>query len=292
MDPRIFSLVNEEKVGRQVIGAIGYRHEGGKFHGSLLHDFELLILVICKGLNEGTVTIEHCMNEDMHYQLLYIGRDDLRRWVVAGDNREIVQCFIHGEVIWDVEGELASLHTEITAFGEDMREQRKFKEFTKFLQMYLEAKRFAKEQDLMDAYYSVIQALKHYARIELIEQGFLPESSVWEQMRPLNSVVYKLFDELTDGKETLGQRIELVLLASDFFVVSKMTECCSPLLRILASRKETWSIQELVQLPQLYHVRDELPMVLRNLVYRSLVKESVKGPLEGLGEGREIRYWT
>lgn len=292
MNLTFFSLINEERADRNIIGAMEYRHDGGSFNGSLLHDFELLILVICKDLDQDIVTIEHCMSGDMHYQLLYIYSNAIQRWVMAGDNREIVQCFIHGKIIWDVDGELASLHANITEFGESMREQRKFKEFTKFLQMCLEAKRYVQEKDLMDAYYSVIQALKHYARIELIDQGILPESSVWEQVRSLNSVVYKLFDELTDNKETLEQRIELVLIASEFTVVSKMVDCCSPLLRILGSRKETWSIQELIRLPELSHVKEELPMVLRKLVYRSIVKESATGPRGGYGDGSEIRYWV
>ncbi|MNJ57368.1 hypothetical protein D3C77_529540 [compost metagenome] len=156
--------------------------------------------------------------------------------------------------------------------------------------MYIEAKRYTQGLDFLDAYYSVLQALTHCARIELIDQGILPEDSVWEQVRPLNSVVYKLFDELTDSKETLEQRIQLVLLACEFTVMSKMADCCAVLLRIISSRKEAWSIQELVQLPELVEVREEVPMILRKLVYHSLAKEILGEPKDGIGEGLEIKY--
>lgn len=290
MERTIFSIMDEEKAGRQAIGAIGYRHDSGSYHDSLLHDFEFLILVVHQGLEDSELQIEHCMSGDIHYQLLHVDSHAIEKWVTAGDNRELVQYFLHGDVIWDVDGKLNAFRSYINAFSAGLNERRKFKEFAKFLKVYVEAKRYTAEHDLLDAYYSVLQALKHYARLELIEQGILPESSVWEQVRPLNSVVYKLFDELTDSKETLEQRIQLVLLACEFSLTSKMADCCSLLLRILGSRKEAWSVQELMKLPELAFVKDELPLVLRKLVYRSLAKESIKSQRDGGGEGREIRY--
>ncbi|WP_055105203.1 nucleotidyltransferase-like protein [Paenibacillus ihumii] len=290
MEPTIFSLVDEDSVGRQALGAIGYRHNNGEFHSSLAYDFELVVITVCEGQNDAGIEIEHCTNGDLQYQLIHISNKDLKRWVMTGENREIVQCFLHGDIIWDVEGELARLREEVIDFGAGIREQRKFIEFAKFLKMYIEAKRYTQELDFLDAYYHVLQALKHYARIELIEQGMLPENSVWEQVRPLNSVVYKLFDELTDNKETLEQRIQLVLLACEFTIMSKMADCCSVLLRILSSRKEAWSIQELRGLSELAHVREDIPMILRKLVHHSLAKEIIKEPKGSIDEDREIRY--
>lgn len=288
MEPSIFSIMDEGKAGRQAIGAIGYRHDNGGFHDSLLHDFEFLILVVHHGLEETGLRVEHCMSGEAHYQLLHVDSHDIESWITAGDHRESVKYFLHGEVIWDVEGKLTAFRSYINEFGDHIKERRKLKEFAKFLKVYVEAKRYTAEQDFLDAYDCVLQALKHYARIELIEQGILPESCVWEQVRPLNSVVYKLFDELTDNSETLEQRIQLVLLACEFTLTSKMADCCSLLLRVLSSRKESWSIQELIQVPELAHVKEELPLVLRKLVYRSLAKEISKGHKEG--ESRELRY--
>ncbi|MGG6314453.1 nucleotidyltransferase-like protein [Paenibacillus macerans] len=290
MEPTIFSIMDEEKAGRQAIGAIGYRHANGSFHDSLLHDFEFLILVVHHGSEQAGLRIEHCMSGETHYQLLHVNSKDIESWIIAGDHRELVEYFLRGELIWDVDGKLAAFRSYINEFGDPMKERRKLMEFARFLKVYVEAKRYTAEKDLLDAYYCVLQALKHYARIELIEQGILPESSVWEQVRPLNSVVYKLFDELTDNSETLEQRIQLVLLACEFTLTSKMAGCCALLLRVLGSRKEAWSIQELVLVPELDHVKDELPLVLRKLVYRSLAQEIPKGHKDGNGEGRELRY--
>ncbi|RCX13891.1 nucleotidyltransferase-like protein [Fontibacillus phaseoli] len=292
MEPTFFSFTNKEKNGHRAIGAVGYRHAGNSFHGSLLHDFELLVLVVFEDEDIDGLQIEHCMSGNIQYQMRYIGKNELQRWVIEGENREIVKCFMKGEVIWDVGGEVTKLRNELTGFGNSMRERLKLKEFAKFLRTYVEAKQYTRERDFTDAYYSVLQTLKHYARIELIDQGIAPEHSVWEQLRSINTVVHKLFDELTESKETLEQRVELVLLACEFFVMSRMEDCCSALLRVLGSRREAWSIQELIALPEMAHVKEELPMIIRKLVYRSLVKQSTAVPGERRGDSREIRYWA
>ncbi|MDU0329078.1 MULTISPECIES: nucleotidyltransferase-like protein [Paenibacillus] len=290
METTIFSILDEEKAGHGAIGAVGYHLDQAGFHDSLLHDFEYLIMVVHHGLEEKEQRIEHGMSGNSAYQLLHVGTREIELGILTGDQRDSVKYFLHGEIIWDIDGKLTTFRSYINKFGDSMKERRKLKEFAKFLKVYGEAKRYTAEQDLLDAYYCVLQALKHYARLELIEQGILPESSVWEQVRPLNSVVNKLFDELTENSETLEQRIQLVLLACEFTLASKMADCCELLLRILGSRKEAWSIQELVQNPELEHVRDELPLLLRKLVARSLAQEITKAHKEGAGERRELRY--
>ncbi|MNO42558.1 hypothetical protein D3C76_327510 [compost metagenome] len=291
MEPSILSLIDSELNDRELIGAISFRRDGMIFHGSLLHDFDYLVLVVCCDIGiSPQIRIEHSVNGKQYYQLIYVGRNDIKRWAVEGQNREIVQCFLHGDVIMDNESKLTALRQDLLEFGDGIREQRKLNEYAKLLKTFVEAKKYTQDNDLMDAYYCVLQALKHYARIELIDQGILPEISVWQQIRPINSVAYKLFEELTDSKETLEQRIQLVLLASEFSVMSKMEDCCSFLLNILGSRKSAWSIQELVDMPELIHIKAELPMMLRKLVYRSLVTEVTVALNGSHGDIREIRY--
>ncbi|WP_068783506.1 nucleotidyltransferase-like protein [Paenibacillus phocaensis] len=290
METTIFSILDEEKAGHGAIGAVGYRLDQAGSHDSLLHDFEYLIMVVHHGLEETEQRIEHGISGESAYQLLHVGSREIEQGILIGDQRDSVKYFLHGEIIWDIEGKLTAFRSYINEFDEPIRERRKLKEFAKFIKVYGEAKRFTAEKDLLDAYYCVLQALKHYARLELIEEGILPESRVWERVRPLNSVVYKLFDELTENSETLEQRIQLVLLACEFTLASKMADCCDLLLRILGSRKEAWSIQELSLIPELEHVKDELPLLLRKLVSRSLAQEIPKALKEGPGESRELRY--
>lgn len=290
MEPTIFPIMDEEKAGRQAIGAIGYRLDEGGPHDSLLHDFEFLIMVVHHELNETDLRMEHCLSGKTHYQLVHVAMTDIERWIVTGEQREYIEYFLHGEIIWDINGSLSTVRSTLSTLNGPIQEKRKLKEFAQFLKVYGEAKHYVADKDSLDAYYCLLQALKHYAKIELIEQGVLPESSVWEQVRALNSVVYKLFDELTDNAETLEQRIQLILLACEFGLTSKMADCCTLLLRILGSRKEAWSVQELLRVPELEHIQDELPLVLRKLVYRSLAQEISKSLKDGNSDSRELRY--
>ncbi|MBP2002492.1 hypothetical protein J2Z69_003565 [Paenibacillus shirakamiensis] len=195
-------------------------------------------------------------------------------------------------MIKDDQGRLVQLRSHVIDIEQTIREQKKFSEFSMFLRRYVEAKRFSQESQFLDGFRSVLEALHHFARIELIEQGIYPEHEVWEQARHHNSVVHKLFEELTTSMETIEQRLQLALLACEFSVMSKMEDCCVFLIRILLSRREPWSIQELIRHPELIHVHEELPMVMRKLVHRSLVQETLSVHPWSNSSLREIRYWV
>lgn len=163
---------------------------------------------------------------------------------------------------------------QIVNFEQSVCEKKKFKEFAKFLRLYLEAKRLNQNEYYLDAYAVVINALQHFGKLELLERGKRPEEGIWDQLQELNTESYKLYSEICGNTETLQQRIELALLAFDYTAVSKINESCSLLLRILSSRKEPWSLQELMHRSELHDVKEELPLILRKLAYRSVIKQT------------------
>ncbi|MNC50146.1 hypothetical protein D3C75_993700 [compost metagenome] len=83
--------------------------------------------------------------------------------------------------------------------------------------------------------------------------------------------------------------MELILLACEFSIMSKMSDCCTILLNILGSRKEPWSIKELLQHSGLSQLGAELPLVLRKLVSRSQIRE-IASWAEDAGDGHAVRY--
>lgn len=282
-------FLSEQSEETGAVGAIAYSHPGERFHGSLVQDFELLVLVVHND-DQLKSTVGHYRYGDLRYQMIYASRHELQSSVVTGNHNNLTQCLIEGEIIWEADSTLSDLREELSAFGTELREQKLLHEFTSFLRMYVEAKRHIQEGHVVDAYYNVLEALGNWARIVLIEQGIYPDHAVWTHVQNLDRALWKLYQELTVSSETLEQRVELVLLACEFSVMSKMSECSELLLRVLRSRKEPWSMNELVHHPQLRFVREDLPLVIRKLVFRSIVKESAGWPSIG-GEGREIRYW-
>ncbi|MBY0116418.1 hypothetical protein CQ043_26870 [Paenibacillus sp. MYb63] len=283
------AFLSEQSEETGAVGAIAYSHPGERFHGSLIQDFELLVLVVHND-DQLKSAVGHYRYGDLRYQMIYASRHELKSSVVTGNHNNLTQCLIEGEIIWEADSALSDLREELSTFGAELREQKLLHEFTSFLRMYVEAKRHIQEGHVVDAYYNVLEALGNWARIVLIEQGIYPDHAVWTHVQNLDRALWKLYQELTVSSETLEQRVELVLLACEFSVMSKMSECSELLLRVLRSRKEPWSMNELVHHPQLRFVREDLPLVIRKLVFRSIVKESAGWPSIG-GEGREIRYW-
>jgi hypothetical protein len=146
-------------------------------------------------------------------------------------------------------------------------------EFAAFARKYADSKTHLQQGDLLDAFMKLQEALKHWARLVIFEDGKEPGEAVWSQIHKINAGVYKLNEELVMSKETLEQRIQLVLLACEFSLMSKMEKCCAPLIGVLKSRAEPWSIAELQEHPELARIRNELTLVLNKLVQKSLIRE-------------------
>ncbi|MEC0129212.1 nucleotidyltransferase-like protein [Paenibacillus pabuli] len=291
MELKNLAFLSEQSEETGAVGAIAYSHPGDRFHGSLIQDFELLVLVVHNTDQRISSKVGHYKYGDFRYQMIYVSRNELQHSVITGDSNNILQCLIEGEIIWEADSALSNLRGELSVFGSTLREQKLLHEFASFLRMYVEAKRYIQEGHVVDAYYNVLEALGNWARIVLIEQGIYPDHAVWTHVQSLDRALWKLYQELTVSSETLEQRVELVLLACEFSVMSKMSDCSGLLLRVLGSRREPWSMDELVHHSQLRFVREDLPLILRKLVFRSIVKESAGWPSFLGGDGREIRYW-
>ncbi|MFD2615681.1 hypothetical protein [Paenibacillus gansuensis] len=154
-----------------------------------------------------------------------------------------------------------------------LREQELFVEFTMFLYHYMQSKKFLNEGFILDSYSSSIKALHHWAATEIIEHGEWPDKAVWQRVRKINPGIHKLYEELTESQETVELRIQLIVLACEFAVSSKLKVCCGLLLELLESREEPWSMEKFAEHPMLSGLTEELPAVLQKLVSKSLIRE-------------------
>ncbi|WP_054957388.1 nucleotidyltransferase-like protein [Paenibacillus dakarensis] len=285
-----FSFYYSNSVDGDAVGAITYRNTGNSFNGSLFRDdFDINIVIIYE-TKVDEPSVRHTMMHGEKCQVLSVGMDQLQNILLSGRDHFLFKCFLDGEIINDHDGRIALLRSEFLRFTGSLREQQLFVGFAHFLRKYSDAKVHMNDGRIMDAYLSTLGGLQHWAEIELIERGIHPDTAVFEQIMGLNTPVRKLYEELTDSSETLVQRIELVLLACEFSMTSKMADCCTILLRVFRSRRLPWTIQELMQHPALEPISSELPLVLRKLVYRKLVKESSGWTENRLYGSEHIRY--
>jgi len=192
----------------------------------------------------------------------------------ATQNRyNLMDWLMSGEIIADSEQYLDKLKQQIIKFPNKLRDQRKLCEFSGYLETLFQAKRNLSVGNVLDAYSQILISIHHWANIVLIEEGIHPELTVWKQIRKVHPGVYKLYEELIASPETIEQRVELVMLACEFSVMSKMKICCKYLLDIMNEKEEPWSISELQQHPQLQYIVDDITLVVQKLVQGHHLRE-------------------
>lgn len=250
--------------------------------------FDVLVLVITER-KEPINYISHYIKHPLRIQERWIHKRGIDSWILNGENRNIIQWLLEGAVLLDKDGYLDQLRRKLLEFPDDLKEKKLFMEFSFFLRKYIQSKEYLQEGHSLDAYSSILEALFHWARIVIIDNGFHPEVTVWNQLRKIDPAVYKIYDELIHSNETLEQRVQLVQLACEFSVMSRMKDCCKVLLKVLESRKEPWSASELKEHPELAELHIELNLVLKKLAGKSLIRE-VAVPLKDSSSMQEVRY--
>lgn len=239
---------------------------------SLTDGFDTLLLIVTNDLSLNNHTTNY-IRDDSRIQERWIDQSSIEQWIRHGVNRNILHWLLKGEILLDQNTYLEGLRHRILEFPEDLREHKLLVEFSLFLRKYLQSKEYILDEHLLDAYNNILEALHHWARIVIIEDGYHPEITVWRQIRAINPGVYKLYEELTMSKETLKQRVQLVLLACEFSVMSKMERCCEAFIQILRENEIPLSTDELQQHAQLVELKTELPLLLNKLVKKGLIKE-------------------
>lgn len=241
-------------------------------YNPLIDGLDMLVLLVT-GNDANSNAAQHVQLDNDRIAIRSVDKRALERWITSGENRNIIEWIVRGEILLDREGYLADVRERLLQFPESMREQKRFIEFTGFLRTYLQAKQNLSDGNLLDAYSHILTALHHWAHIVLIEEGRHPELTVWKQLKRVHPGVYKLYEELTASPETLEQRVQLVMLACEFSVMNKMKACCSLLLGLMGEREEPWSIGELQAHPLISELHVDISLVVQKLVKRSYIRE-------------------
>ncbi|MFC3800288.1 nucleotidyltransferase-like protein [Cohnella sp. GCM10012308] len=259
---------------------------------SFIDGMDRLILALYDdGYIEGKASAEHWKWGDMTILVRRSTPERMSAWIAGAAHwQPFFQWLNNGEVLLDRDGYLANTRNKLDRWPEQLRERRLISEYSRFLGAYLQAKQNLKDQHAMDAYTNILAALNHWAHIAVIEETLHPEPSLWEQVRRVNPGIFKLYDELTSSGETMEQRVNLVILAVEFAVLTKMKSSSSLLLRILQSRPEPWSLSELQNHPALSGLHLELSPLLRKLAHRGYVAEIARGVKEHGLHLLDLRY--
>lgn len=264
-------LALKYKLNNQIEGVLVV--QPGKENPPMYDGADKLLFIVSNGNLRNCKSIIHYIKDGKRIQERWINIEEMKVFLFTNSYIEIRNSLLKGEIILDRYGNLGGLRQTLLDLPEQIREWQLFVEFAQFLNEYVQGKRYSLQGQQMDSYQHILEALRHWAQIVLIEEGEHTDLGIWGRIKQVNPGVYKLYEELTMSKETIKQRVELVLLACEFSVMSKMEKCCKPLLALMEERQETWSMTELQQLTDLQEVRNLIPIVVHKLVKRGLIEE-------------------
>jgi len=233
-------------------------------------NLDVTLLIITKSA-EKPLFIKHYEFLDQKAALHIVTEKQLNDWILLGTNRRIIDWILNGKVLFDRNEYLMKLIERLNTFPFEDRKLKITIEFSKLIRRYMEGKAFFENKQHLDAYNHIVHALHHLARIEVIDRGFHPEVTVWNQVKQIEPQIHKLYKELVESDEELNKRLELLFLAFDFLIHSKTEFGSSHLLKIL-SEKDFWYFADLIEHPdvQLYGV--DLSVLLEFLIDRGFVE--------------------
>ncbi|ALC80418.1 MULTISPECIES: nucleotidyltransferase-like protein [Bacillus] len=233
-------------------------------------NFDVALLVISKK-SEAPIFVKHYEFEGKTASLHVVSESQIQEWILLGTNRRTIDWIMNGKVLFDRNEYVANLVDWLYTFPFSDRKMKIGLEYGKLIRRYIEGKAFFESKQFLDAYNSIVHALHHLARIEVIDKGFHPEVTVWNQVRHMEPQVYKLYLELIESNESLEKRLELLFLASDFLIHSKAEVGSSYILTIM-EEKPVWLFGELLEHPELKLFITDLGVLIEFLVSKGFVE--------------------
>lgn len=201
--------------------------------------------------------------------------EQLEEWLLFDGDRDFIHWITEGEILADDNGYLKAFQTRIRQFPAELNEKKRLIEFSRFTRYCQRAKADIQENRLLDAYENVLKSLHHWARLAIIEQGIYPRLHLWAQVRHINLGIYKLYEELTESPESLLKRVQLIMLACDFCISSKLLESSRSLLRLLDDDEGLLGLDEMEEKLGLSGIPVNLSLVINQLVKKALIREVV-----------------
>ena len=215
-----------------------------------------------------------------------ISESQLRKWLLVGSKRKVVDWLFYGTIYFDRNEYVQNLKRELKEFPYFGRKIKMGLELSRLVRAYIEGKNFYEQKNYLDAYNHVVNSLHHLARLAVIEKGLFPEITVWAQVKKIDPAIYKLYEELIISNEPLEKRLELLFLASEFFIYNRTAEGAQHILEIMEAR-EYWEIQELHEHEELKLYSVELEVFIEFLIGKGFIKVVQKSSKNTLITHRE-----
>lgn len=231
--------------------------------------FDTVLLIIVKEAEKPIFT-KHYLYEGNKVALHTVTEKLLRKWLLIGSNKKVVDWIFFGKVLFDRNEFLHKLKIELQEFPFNGRKIKTGIQFSKLIRRYLEGKEYFDKGNYLDAYNHVVDSLHHLGRLSIIDSGLYPEVTVWGQVKNIEPAIYKLYEELVMSSEPIEKRLELLFLASEFLIHSRTQDGAHHILDVM-KKKEAWTIQELHDHSELVNYSVDLEVFVEYLVDKGYI---------------------
>ncbi|WP_223703470.1 nucleotidyltransferase-like protein [Sutcliffiella deserti] len=232
--------------------------------------FDVILFMIVDEQEE-SLYVKHYMMQEKKAALYIASEKQLDEWITVGTNRRVIDWIINGKILFDRNEYVHLLKGKLLDFPLEDRKLKIGIEFSKLIRRYLEGKDFFDSKHYLDAYNHIVHSLHHLARLAVIDHGFHPELTVWNQVKKIEPEIYKLYQELIEGEESIDKRLELLFLASEFLIYSRTKTGAKHLLEKMDEKEEPWSYHELVNHPTLTKYSVDLGVLVGYLVEKGFI---------------------
>ncbi len=244
-------------------------------------NFDVILFVIAEEL-EMPWYVKHYEFQDKKAALHLVEEQQVKEWLLEGSHRRVVDWVLNGQVLFERNEYIAKERERLREFPPADRKYRMGIEFGKLIRRFTEGKELYESQHYLDAYNNIVRALHHLARLSVIENGFHPEVTVWNQVKRIEPEIYKLYQELVESDESLQKKIELLLLASEYSIHSRTRTGAAHMLDVISSKEGLWSFGDLMNEEELKNYSVDLGALLEHLIDKGLV-EDVEVETKGKG---------
>ncbi|MYL35305.1 hypothetical protein GLW08_16395 [Pontibacillus yanchengensis] len=237
----------------------------------LTDNFDVILLIVVRDAEQPWF-VKHYEFGDKIAAMHIVEENQLLQWVDTSAYRRAVEWVIEGKVLFDRNDYIQSLKENLRNFPLEKRDLKKVIEFAKLIRSYHECKDLFESQQYMDAFSRMVHSLHYLARLSVIEKGFHPEVTVWNQVKQIEPEIYKLHQELIQSTESLDKRVQLMLLATEFAINSRTINCTRHFIQIMGEKDEAWTYGELMIHPRIQSYSLDLGALLEYLVEKEVVE--------------------
>lgn len=267
MEQVLRSIYQERASDPKTLGVllIEKREEGDP----ITDTFDAILLIITAD-NTMPIYTKHYASSSGSAAMHVISEQQFKKWLLVSSKRKVVDWLFYGMVIFDRNEYVENLKRELKEYPYYGRQVKMGLELSRLVRAYMEGKKFYEQENYLDAYNHVVNSLHHLARLAVIEKGLFPEVTVWTQVKRIDPAIYKLYEELIQSEEPLEKRLELLFLASEFFIHNRTANGARHLLEVM-SMKESWEVQDLHEHEELKLYSTELEVLIEFLVVKGFI---------------------